>query len=204
MTRLVKHTVAAGLFAISVVALSAPHGPVEVSNCLIRALPGNLPPGGYFKVTNSSEKPVDLIAVKWDAREPVLDAVLRGDAVSLMRSNVIASSYKRLPRSRASMYLTCARSSSDCNGVTRKYGHGTHSNRRGLAADNALASRHVSKVALSWFDASNGGLVLFVMQPPYKANTYLRGFRTSIGRERNDDHGIASIFTDLPRTIAWR
>lgn len=38
-----------------------------VSDCWIRALPGNLPSGGYFSVMNMSDKPIDLTGVKTDA-----------------------------------------------------------------------------------------------------------------------------------------
>lgn len=47
-------------------ALAAPAS-VMVSDCWVRALPGNLPSGGYFSVMNMSDKPVDLTGVKTDA-----------------------------------------------------------------------------------------------------------------------------------------
>lgn len=45
-------------------ALAAQPSAIAVSQCWIRALPGNLPSGGYFTVSNSGDKPVDLISVK--------------------------------------------------------------------------------------------------------------------------------------------
>jgi len=55
--------------ALSVCAASALAAPasVLVSDCWVRALPGNLPSGGYFSVMNMSDKPVDLTGVKTDA-----------------------------------------------------------------------------------------------------------------------------------------
>jgi copper(I)-binding protein len=38
-----------------------------VSECWIRALPGNLPSGGYFVATNSGDQAVDLVAVSTPA-----------------------------------------------------------------------------------------------------------------------------------------
>jgi len=40
---------------------------LAVSNCWIRALPGNLPSGGYFVATNSGDQAVDLVAVSTPA-----------------------------------------------------------------------------------------------------------------------------------------
>ena len=47
-------------------AIAAPKA-VMVSDCWIRALPGDLPSGGYFSVMNMSSKPVDLTGVETDA-----------------------------------------------------------------------------------------------------------------------------------------
>jgi copper(I)-binding protein len=46
-------------------ALAAPS--VMVSNCWVRALPGDLPSGGYFSVMNMSGKPINLVGVQTDA-----------------------------------------------------------------------------------------------------------------------------------------
>lgn len=51
----------------SLTALAAPSASVMVSDCWIRALPGDLPSGGYFKVMNMSDRPVDLTGVETDA-----------------------------------------------------------------------------------------------------------------------------------------
>ncbi|MFL9935018.1 copper chaperone PCu(A)C [Paraburkholderia sp. RL18-103-BIB-C] len=51
----------------STAALAAPAGTMMVSDCWIRTLPGDLPSGGYFKVMNMSDKPVDLTGVETDA-----------------------------------------------------------------------------------------------------------------------------------------
>ncbi len=39
----------------------------SVSDCWIRALPGDLPSGGYFKASNSGDQPVNLVGVGSDA-----------------------------------------------------------------------------------------------------------------------------------------
>ncbi|APA89940.2 copper chaperone PCu(A)C (plasmid) [Paraburkholderia sprentiae WSM5005] len=51
----------------SLTAFAAPSASVRVSDCWIRALPGDLPSGGYFKVVNMSDKPVDLTGVETNA-----------------------------------------------------------------------------------------------------------------------------------------
>ena len=38
-----------------------------VSDCWIRSMPGDMPSGGYFKLMNMSDKPVDLVGVSTDA-----------------------------------------------------------------------------------------------------------------------------------------
>jgi len=38
-----------------------------VSDCWIRSMPGDTPSGGYFKLMNMSDKPVDLVGVSTDA-----------------------------------------------------------------------------------------------------------------------------------------
>jgi periplasmic copper chaperone A len=40
---------------------------LAVSHCWIRALPGNLPSGGYFVATNTGDQPVDLVGVETPA-----------------------------------------------------------------------------------------------------------------------------------------
>jgi len=54
------------LGAMAPAAQAVPAEPVKVaiSGCWIRALPGNLPAGGYFIVTNSGDATVDLVNVK--------------------------------------------------------------------------------------------------------------------------------------------
>ncbi len=47
-------------------ALAAPAS-VMVSDCWIRALPGDLPSAGYFNVMNMSDKPIGLVGVETDA-----------------------------------------------------------------------------------------------------------------------------------------
>jgi copper(I)-binding protein len=47
-------------------AIAAPAS-VMVSDCWIRALPGDLPSGGYFSVMNMSDKPINLVGVQTDA-----------------------------------------------------------------------------------------------------------------------------------------
>ncbi len=39
---------------------------LSVSACWIRALPGDLPSGGYFTATNTGDRPVDLVGVSSD------------------------------------------------------------------------------------------------------------------------------------------
>jgi len=51
----------------SLTALAAPSASLMVSDCWIRSLPGDLPSGGYFKVMNMSDRPVDLTGVETDA-----------------------------------------------------------------------------------------------------------------------------------------
>ena len=40
---------------------------LNVSDCWIRALPGNLPAGGYFKVANTGDQATDLVGVSTTA-----------------------------------------------------------------------------------------------------------------------------------------
>jgi copper(I)-binding protein len=55
------------LCAAAVPALAAPPSTTSVSDCWVRAMPGDLPSGGYFKLTNAGNEPVDLVGVKSDA-----------------------------------------------------------------------------------------------------------------------------------------
>lgn len=48
-------------------ALAAAPAAVTVSGCWVRALPGSLPAGGYFKMTNSSDRAVNLVGVDTEA-----------------------------------------------------------------------------------------------------------------------------------------
>lgn len=50
----------------SCAAFAAPNA-MMVSDCWIRAMPGNLPSGGYFSAMNMSDQPIDLTGVKADA-----------------------------------------------------------------------------------------------------------------------------------------
>ncbi|WP_246797197.1 copper chaperone PCu(A)C [Burkholderia perseverans] len=69
MKILMKKTfvLAATLCAGSATAFAAPASSVMISDCWVRALPGNLPSGGYFSVMNMSDKPVDLTGVQTPA-----------------------------------------------------------------------------------------------------------------------------------------
>jgi len=56
-----------GAAAPAAQAASAVPVKVAISGCWIRALPDNLPAGGYFIVTNAGDAPVDLVNVKSSA-----------------------------------------------------------------------------------------------------------------------------------------
>lgn len=58
--------IALPLSAISLAASAAPNA-MMVSDCWIRSMPGDVPSGGYFKLMNMSDKPVDLVGVSTDA-----------------------------------------------------------------------------------------------------------------------------------------
>ena len=58
---------AALLCGASFQAFAAGPATVSVSDCWIRALPGDLPSGGYFKASNAGDQPVDLVGVSSDA-----------------------------------------------------------------------------------------------------------------------------------------
>ncbi|WP_028218678.1 copper chaperone PCu(A)C [Paraburkholderia oxyphila] len=54
------------LVAAALPAFAAP-GSMMVSDCWIRSMPGDTPSGGYFKLMNMSDKPIDLVGVSTDA-----------------------------------------------------------------------------------------------------------------------------------------
>lgn len=57
---------AASLAVACSAAFAAPDA-VSVSKCWIRAMPAGIPSGGFFEVTNSSDKPIQLTGVDSDA-----------------------------------------------------------------------------------------------------------------------------------------
>ncbi|QNB13309.1 copper chaperone PCu(A)C [Paraburkholderia tropica] len=54
------------LFAAPIAAMAATDS-VMVSDCWIRSMPGDVPSGGYFKLMNKSDKPVDLVGISTEA-----------------------------------------------------------------------------------------------------------------------------------------
>ncbi|MGF6506242.1 copper chaperone PCu(A)C [Paraburkholderia sp. 32] len=58
--------IALPLSAMSLAAAAAPDA-MMVSDCWIRSMPGDVPSGGYFKLMNMSDKPVELTGVSTDA-----------------------------------------------------------------------------------------------------------------------------------------
>lgn len=58
---------AALLCGSSVQAFAGAAATVSVSDCWIRALPGDLPSGGYFKAGNTGDQPVNLISITTEA-----------------------------------------------------------------------------------------------------------------------------------------
>ncbi|MBB5410514.1 copper(I)-binding protein [Paraburkholderia sp. Clong3] len=59
--------IALPLAAASLTAFAASSGAMMVSDCWIRSMPGDVPSGGYFKLMNMGDKPVDLEGVSTDA-----------------------------------------------------------------------------------------------------------------------------------------
>jgi periplasmic copper chaperone A len=59
--------IALPLAVASVSAFAASSGSMMVSDCWIRSMPGDTPSGGYFKLMNMSDKPVDLVSISTDA-----------------------------------------------------------------------------------------------------------------------------------------
>ena len=55
------------LAAAVVPAFAASTDAMMVSDCWIRSMPGDIPSGGYFKLMNMSDKPIDLEGVSTDA-----------------------------------------------------------------------------------------------------------------------------------------
>jgi periplasmic copper chaperone A len=55
------------LAVASLSAFAASSGSMMVSDCWIRSMPGDTPSGGYFKLMNMSDKPVDLVSISTDA-----------------------------------------------------------------------------------------------------------------------------------------
>ncbi|WP_434667165.1 copper chaperone PCu(A)C [Paraburkholderia sp. A3BS-1L] len=55
------------LVAAALPSFAASSGSMMVSDCWIRSMPGDTPSGGYFKLMNMSDKPVDLVGVGTDA-----------------------------------------------------------------------------------------------------------------------------------------
>ncbi|CAE6722430.1 MULTISPECIES: copper chaperone PCu(A)C [Paraburkholderia] len=51
----------------SIQAFAGAAAAVSVSDCWIRALPGDLPSGGYFKASNTGDQPVNLTGISTDA-----------------------------------------------------------------------------------------------------------------------------------------
>ncbi|CAB3639879.1 hypothetical protein LMG24238_00172 [Paraburkholderia sediminicola] len=58
---------AALLCGSSVQAFAGAAATVSVSDCWIRALPGDLPSGGYFKAGNTGDQPVNLTGISTEA-----------------------------------------------------------------------------------------------------------------------------------------
>ncbi|CAE6719042.1 hypothetical protein R69927_05086 [Paraburkholderia domus] len=58
-----KLLLAALLSGSSIQAFAGAAATTSVSDCWIRALPGNLPSGGYFKASNAGDQPVNLVGV---------------------------------------------------------------------------------------------------------------------------------------------
>jgi len=67
MKRSIRTLAALSLASLSMGAFAAPASSPAVSNCWVRLLPGNLPSGAYFDVTNTSSNAIDLQRVDSDA-----------------------------------------------------------------------------------------------------------------------------------------
>ncbi|WP_341316125.1 copper chaperone PCu(A)C [Paraburkholderia sp. IMGN_8] len=67
MTNIQKLLLAAALCGTSISAFAGTAATASVSDCWIRALPGKLPSGGYFKASNAGDQPLNLVGVSSDA-----------------------------------------------------------------------------------------------------------------------------------------
>ncbi|RQH06562.1 copper chaperone PCu(A)C [Paraburkholderia dinghuensis] len=68
MHRTFRHfAIALPLAAVSFAAFAASSDSMMVSDCWIRSMPGDTPSGGYFKLMNMSDKPINLQSVSTDA-----------------------------------------------------------------------------------------------------------------------------------------
>ncbi|WP_233864367.1 copper chaperone PCu(A)C [Paraburkholderia adhaesiva] len=68
MHRTFRHfAIALPLAAVSFTAFAASSDSMMVSDCWIRSMPGDTPSGGYFKLMNMSDKPINLESVGTDA-----------------------------------------------------------------------------------------------------------------------------------------
>ena len=62
-----KLLLAALLCGSSMQAFAGAVATASVSDCWIRALPGDLPSGGYFKASNAGDQPVNLVGISTEA-----------------------------------------------------------------------------------------------------------------------------------------
>lgn len=69
MNRIFRSIVIALPFSAMSLTASAATDAMMVSDCWIRSMPGDVPSGGYFKMMNMGDKPVDLTEVSTDAFE---------------------------------------------------------------------------------------------------------------------------------------
>jgi len=72
MKHIKKTLFVAALCSASIAAQAATPASLSVSDCWIRALPGDLPSGGYFKVANAGDQSVDLVGVATDVFETAM------------------------------------------------------------------------------------------------------------------------------------
>ncbi|PRE45411.1 copper chaperone PCu(A)C [Burkholderia multivorans] len=67
MSRLFRPLVIALPLAVTSLSAAAAPENMMVSDCWIRSMPGDVPSGGYFKLMNMSDKPVDLVGISTEA-----------------------------------------------------------------------------------------------------------------------------------------
>jgi periplasmic copper chaperone A len=67
MHRMLRSIAIALPFSVMSLAAAAATDSMMVSDCWIRSMPGDTPSGGYFKLMNMSDKPVNLTGVSTDA-----------------------------------------------------------------------------------------------------------------------------------------